>query len=251
MMHRLPKHERPAYWLATLLFLIFVSLLWATQNRHVFGDVPEEQIRIVQTEQQLPPVREGNVLLISPIYVASLNPETKFVDWVQYRLTPAMSETENSLNRNWRTGLRKQALESSDYDGSGYDRGHMVPLESVSASPFAWTANRFEAIVPQRPDLNQGPWLKLEEHLRELVRTTGDVRVWCGTLYRSPQPALPNADEPHTVPSHFWLIAISTGGGEEAYILPQDAPRDAPHEVYRLDDQAAADLRRRVFLRNN
>ena len=242
--------DEAAYWTVPILFVLVVTILYAVMHGPAWGDVPEQRIRLVPSDQPLPLVRKGNVLLVSPLYVASLNPETKFVDWVLYTLTPALSETENSLVRNWRTVLKDEALEDPDYVGSGYDRGHMIPLASVAASPFAWTVNRLEVIVPQRPDLNQGAWLRLEDHLRDLVRTTGTVRVWCGTLYKSAQPALPASDEPHRVPSHFWLIAESTAG-TEAYILPQDAPRDAPLDDYRLETQAAADLRKRLFPRNN
>lgn len=243
-MRRIRQPEDTWTWTFLLVAFIVITLLFV--HVHARGDVPEERVSFVDGDMELPTVRDGNRLLISPIYVASLNPETKFADWVVYRLTPAMSETENVLVRNWRTEHRGEALEDSDYNGSGYDRGHLVPLESVSGTRHAWHCNRLEVIAPQRPDLNRGPWLALERHVRQIVRERGEALVSCGTLYRETQDPLPDCDEPHRVPSHFWLI-VSSAAGEEAYVLPQRSPREAPFEDYRLSDEAAEDLRRRLF----
>lgn len=230
-------------WTIRLAALIAITLLWAFANRGAFGAEP---VPIVVAPGNVPPPRiaRDNTLLITPLYVASLNPETKLADWVQYTLTPGLLDTGNVLSRNWRTGLNAIALESSDYDGSGYDRGHLVPLASVAASPHAAWANRMEVVAPQAPDLNRGVWLKLEDHARELVTTHGEITVQVGTLYESDQPPLDGADEEHQVPSHYWLRLVYKAGSE-CYIVPQQAPADALPEHYALDEKT---LRGRVRL---
>jgi endonuclease G, mitochondrial len=60
---------------------------------------------------------------------------------------------------------------TSDYTGSGYDRGHMVRSEERT-----WSSddNRqtflMTNIVPQYHDLNGGPWLKFEQYLQNLAQ---------------------------------------------------------------------------------
>jgi endonuclease G, mitochondrial len=240
-------------WQIRLLWIATITLLWLFANRGAFGDdtaaalphaTRDNGVPIVVGASNVDPPRvaSGNVLLITPLYVASLNPETKLADWVQYTLTPGLLDTGNVLSRNWRTGLNAIALESADYDNSGYDRGHLVPLASVAASPYAAWANRMEVVAPQTPQLNRGVWLKLEDHARELVAEHGEVTAQAGTLYEDPAPPLAEADEPHQVPSHYWLRLVYKGG-VECYIVPQSAPLEALPDQYALDEKT---LRGRV-----
>lgn len=244
-----PRHrltDRNHHWGVILLWIIGTAVIYLCAHRVSFSDVPESAIVVVAGQQPIPEIREGNKLLFSPLYLASLNPETKFCDWVQYRCTPALMDTGNVLNRNWRTTLRDAALEDADYADAPYDRGHLVPLACVSASPDAWHVNRMEVIAPQTPELNRGAWLKLEEHIRDLARTHGVVLVTVGTLYEAKLPPLPASDEPHRVPSHFW-VRLTAGDGKraavECYVLPQKIKQDAPFEQYALDERT---LRGRV-----
>lgn len=181
----------------------------------------------------LPAVPAGSRLIVTHLYTLSLNPQTKLADWCAYRVTPGLFETDNRLLRNWSTVHAAEALESDDYTGSGYDRGHLVPLASFAASPWCSEVNRTEAVIPQRPALNAGPWLRLEEHVRELARTHGRVDCLAGPVYLAPLAPLPQADEPHRVPSHCWLV-LQAAGETEAYLLPQDAARGESPAAYRL-----------------
>ena len=65
-------------------------------------------------------------------------------------------------------------------------------------------------LIPQKRKLNNGVWKTLERRIRNLTRDldTGDegVFVTAGPLYEEDMPQLPNADEPHTIPSGFWKI---------------------------------------------
>lgn len=236
----------PTVWTTLLCLAIALALLWILhQVPAARGDVPEGQIVVLPSGEPLPPVADGNLLLLSPLYRASLNPQTKVVDWIAYTLTADLAATDNVLSRNWRTGLNAAALEASDYVGGPYDRGHLVPLASVAASPHAWLVNRMEVIAPQTPALNRGPWLKLEQEIRDRVAAHGTVHVTVGTLYEHEMPPLPAADEPHQVPSHFWVRLVCGDSRRECYLFPQQIPADALPAQYALDEQT---LRGRVKL---
>ena len=51
-----------------------------------------------------------------------------------------------------------------------------------------------------------------------------------GSLYERPMPPLPNADEPHVVPSGYWkVVAVQDGSGPAtirvaAFLFDQDTP---------------------------
>ena len=86
-------------------------------------------------------------------------------------------------------------------------------------------------ITPQKSALNQGPWKNLEGMIRGLVREKyGTVWVMTGPLYERNMRELPQADEPHKVPSGYWKIVVvneGTGGrveGRGVHLRPGHSP---------------------------
>jgi endonuclease G, mitochondrial len=131
-----------------------------------------------------------------------------------------------------------------DYQGSGYDRGHLAPAadhkcSSESMSDTFYLSN----MCPQVPQFNRGYWSQLEKHVRELTKDYKTVEVFSGPLY------LPNDDKRGNrivsysvigendvaVPTHFFkVLFLEEGKGDlkmQAYILPNaeiasDTPLD-------------------------
>jgi endonuclease G, mitochondrial len=170
-------------------------------------------------------------------YILSNNGGTKFADWVAYVVTPALFGP--SRKRVWRADpdlTDAETLEPEDYRGAhaalGIDRGHQVPLASF-AGVGDWPATNYLSIVtPQKSPLNRGPWARLEEAIRRLARSieTNAVHVITGPLYEKDMPGLPNADEPHVIPSGYWKVIAFSGGkrlGAIAFVMNQNTPRSA------------------------
>jgi len=157
---------------------------------------------------------ETNDLIIRDSYAVSTNDETKFADWVAYRLTYREVVGNLPLDRDWEVDASlapDETLEPDDYRGAAslrYDRGHLVPLASFKGSVNAQEVNRTCVVAPQRIGLNRGVWLKTENWERELVDWYGEIFVLNGTLYERNMAPLPSADEPHRVPSGFWKVII-------------------------------------------
>ena len=182
----------------------------------------------------------SNDLIIRDTYALSNNGETKFADWVAYRLTPQEVAGTVDLNRSWRPDpwlTDDETLEPSgpdDYTGASaahdYQRGHQAPLASFKGSQAARELNYLSNITPQRANLNAGPWARLEEAVRDHVRRWNTVWVMTGPLYETPMLPLPRANEPHVVPSGYWKIIAVWEGSEvslAAFIMTQDVERDA------------------------
>ena len=181
---------------------------------------------------------ESNDLIIRRIYALSNNDETKFADWVAYKLTPVEVMGKLDLHRKWRADPflnKNETLEPSpdDYKGANkahnYDRGHQAPLGSFKGSLWASETNILSNITPQKADLNQGPWKNLEEAVRKFVKKGNTVWVMTGPIYKTTVDLLPNADETHKVPSAYWKI-ISTRSKNKikatAFIMEQTTPRN-------------------------
>ena len=189
-----------------------------------------------------------NDLIIRDSYALSNNRETKFSDWVAYRLTPQEVSGTVDLNRTWRAdpwlddGETLEPSGPNDYSGASaahdYQRGHQAPLASFKGSHAARELNYFSNITPQRANLNAGPWARLEETVRDYVRRWETVWVMTGPLYEFPMPPLPQADEDHVVPSGYWKIIADWDGGDvsvAAFIMTQDVDRGADIGMFAID----------------
>ncbi|WP_206185496.1 DNA/RNA non-specific endonuclease [Sphingosinicella sp. CPCC 101087] len=178
---------------------------------------------------------ETNDLVVREIYTLSSNDLTRFADWVAYRVTP---ETIGpTRNRSWRADPwldPDETLEPSDYNGApsalGIDRGHQAPLAAFTGTVFWRDTNILSNITPQSTDLNQGPWLRLEDAERDLVIESGaTLYVLTGPLFEQDMRAMPRADEPHRVPSGYWKVLVMENYRASAFIMNQTTTRSAPY----------------------
>jgi endonuclease G len=176
-----------------------------------------------------------NDLVVREIYTLSSNDATKFADWVAYRITP--QTIGPSAGRAWAADpwlAPEETLEPGDYTGAlaalGIDRGHQAPLASFSGTAHPEHTNFLSNITPQGSAVNQGPWVRLEDAERNLVRrSAGPVYVLTGPLYERNMPPLPRADEPHRVPSGYWKIVMTEDNRLSAFIMDTGMARAAPH----------------------
>lgn len=160
-----------------------------------------------------------NDLIIRDIYAMSTNDDTKFADWVAFRLDRKTMDRKVKTKRTWKADPwldGRETLEPPDYKKAfttlKVDRGHQAPLASFKGSDDWHETNYLSNITPQKSNLNQGPWRILEDRVRNLVTSGRVVYVMTGPLYERDMPALPGADEPHRVPSGYWkIIALQTG----------------------------------------
>jgi endonuclease G len=206
--------------------LIFINLASSADEFPIYSKHFVDEMPKVET-------RKG-ALVIRDLYAYRNNNITKFPDWVAYRLTSAEVVGVLDLERKWRNSpflkpsntLEGKSKSKDDYRKNGnYDRGHMVPLASVKGSRVGSTVNCYSVIMPQRGPLNQGPWRNLENHVRTIVKSGQIVWVIAGPLYESPQEKLSNADEPHIVPSGFFMVVCQKTSGEihaRAFIMLQN-----------------------------
>ena len=178
-----------------------------------------------------------NDIVIRDIYILSSNDTTKFADWVAYRVTKStIGKTET---RSWKADPQladNETLEPDDYKNANAvlktDRGHQAPLASFTSTSSWKTTNYLSNITPQKSALNQGPWKKLEDAVRELAKKPANnaVYVMTGPLYEREMPALPNADEDHRVPSGYWKIIATEKNSIikiAAFLFDQETKRNA------------------------
>ena len=181
---------------------------------------------------------ETNDLVVREIYALSNNQETKFADWVAYRVTRETIGTSDSLDREWQNDdllAVEETLEKGDYTGAsralGTDRGHQAPLASFAGTHFWRVTNILSNITPQKSALNQGPWLRLETAVRDAAYALREVYVVTGPTFEPGEDSmqLPSADEPHSVPTGYFKVVADSTGRLTAFHFDQDVPRNMDH----------------------
>lgn len=172
--------------------------------------------------------------------------------WVAYRIPAQTLAGKFPRPTRFLTDTRTHArVTHDDYTGTGFDRGHMAPNLAI-ASRFGEQAQRetflMSNVVPQKGDLNQGPWRLLEETLASVTAPAdGEIWVVTGPIYDNHPEQLKAGNE---IPDAFFMaVADETPNGPrfQAFILPQSTPRKADFRAFRtsvdeVEREAGLDL---------
>ncbi len=227
---------------AFLVGLFIGAALFSLPLAHTFSPFEFSHARFGQ-----PSALEGNFPLPTSAPVITHKEYTLAYDgknrnplWVYRTLTPAIFEKEasrelSSFKEDPQIPEHIRAT-NKDYEGSGFDRGHLASaLDSSSSQEALDESFLLSNIAPQAPQFNRGYWKKLEGHLRQLVEDHQLVHVFTGPLYL-PGKAQGGkrfvryqviGDSCVAVPTHFFaLIFIETSAHQllsQAFILPNQA----------------------------
>lgn len=121
-------------------------------------------------------------------------------------------------------------VQTTDYTGSGFDRGHNCPsgdrTSTISANSSTFLMTN---IIPQAPNFNQGPWEGLETFTRNtLVGTTKEAFIVMGNTGTGGTNATGTfstiAGGNVTVPAKIWkVIVLLPKGNSDLSRLHSDA----------------------------
>ena len=120
-------------------------------------------------------------------YTLSFNSEYNNPNWVAWELTA--EETGGAENRGDEFYPDPEIpephrVQSEDYVGSGYDRGHMCPAADMKWSTEAMHDCFYMSnICPQTHALNGGGWQSLEKACRRWAGQEGSIYIVCGPVY--------------------------------------------------------------------
>jgi len=154
----------------------------------------------------------------------------KVPTWTAYTLTPRqLTNPSHPRPSRFRedTTLRTPGAADSDYNHSGFHRGHLVPALDRDNSPETFLLSN---AAPQTPSLNLGKMRQLENQIRNLAATADSITVITGTLFESPTPETIGPNQV-AIPSHFFKAILIHRNGQHsmlAAILPNATRITAP-----------------------
>jgi endonuclease G len=110
-------------------------------------------------------------------------------------------------------------VKPSNYNGSGFDRGHMCPSADRSTEESAKATFVMTNIIPQSPACNQHAWADLEDYCRDLVRKrhktlyiVAGPQGQGGEGKEGPKDVIGHAEKV-TVPANCWKVVLALDEG--------------------------------------
>lgn len=177
----------------------------------------------------------SEIILSREQYVISYNKNRRSPNWVAWKLEADQigssgrsnnflmdSELENYLTQ---TNAVKHAVDSIDYKGSCYDRGHQVPSADRTDSQNNNEATFLMSnMIPQTPYLNRVIWEHLEQYSRDLVQREGKkLYIVAGPIYDQDFGAIgPAKDIP--VPSKDFKIIFVLNANQRIEDIDASTP---------------------------
>ena len=168
--------------------------------------------------------------------------------WVYYKLTPDMINGAFDRTDNFRSDpfVTTGSASLADYQGSGYDRGHLAPASDMKISSSAMSESFFLSnMSPQVPSFNRGGWKKLEILIRNWVCSEGEVFVITGPVFMDNLGTI-GVNE-ITIPGYYYKIIYSERNKEMiGFVMPNEKISSDLHLYVRsvdfIEDQTDIDF---------
>lgn len=193
------------YVIIGLFIALFIYSAYSLNKRNNSENPSETLIGI-----ELPAPLKGEQIITHEGYTLSYNEENEQANWVAYTLTKDMLFGENTRKDNFRPdpAVSTGSAELSDYKGSGYDRGHLIPAADVKYSAAAMDDSFFLSnMTPQNAGFNRGIWASLEAVVRTFAYDNGTIYVVTGPVLTDGPYDTIGANSV-SVPKYFYKVIL-------------------------------------------
>lgn len=173
----------------------------------------------------VPITRIKNARLVRRRAYTTLNDlDARLPVWVMYDLTPEHCDgpfkRSNAFTHD-KSLPKGQRAELIDYDGSGYDRGHMADDQDMRWNKKVEKESFILSnICPQLPAFNRGIWKVLENTVRGwCLARQNNFRVYLGPVYNYTSKTI--GENKVVVPDGFYRIIVDVITNETiAFLFP-------------------------------
>jgi endonuclease G len=133
-------------------------------------------------------VVKNTVELCNTFYVALYDEQHNAVIATIERLRKEAKVGSETRINTFRPDRRVPPVKVSDYNRSGFDKGHMAPAANASTYQEMMETFLLSNMTPQRPLLNREDWKRLETSIRNIWKSSnGDVFVLTVAVYNKPE----------------------------------------------------------------
>jgi len=171
------------------------------------------------------PAAESSEIIDHRWYQLKYNESWEQAQWVAYELTRE-ELTGTALRRNnFRPDklIASGSAELSDYRGSGWDRGHLIPAADLKMTKQSMSESFYLSnISPQLPAFNRGIWLELEACVRTWAWENESLYIITGPVITA-NAVNTIGENKVAVPDFFYKVILDATGDEKktvGFILP-------------------------------
>lgn len=215
------------------------------QRQQVLEDI--EQLKLTKIQQQLdesglPALQNGDELVKHAAMTIGYAPQYKQARWVAHIILPDVTNGTVYRTNDFREDnevksgsavetdyfLKKLKPDSTyEYDGFGYDRGHLAPSADFRWSRTALSESYFYSnMSPQLPDFNRGAWGDLEDAIRGYIYSnpTSQLYVVTGPVLQQGLPVIERGTNKVAIPRQFFKVLIDPANKRGiAFLMPNAA----------------------------
>ncbi len=161
---------------------LFLNVLVIFVHQFIFAQIQNQSL---DKTIGIPKTHLNEKVIHHTAYSVSYNEYHKQANWVSYQLTKA--HTHNLFERTNKFSpdpiILTLSADDKDYEGSGYDRGHLAPAADMAWSEKTITESFYYSnISPQTPSFNRGIWKKLEELVRAWAIENDTIYIVTGPI---------------------------------------------------------------------
>jgi endonuclease G len=212
------------------------------------------------------PSNHDNYLMVKPYFVIGFNDSKGIPNWVSWRVTTAdlgNAPRKQIFDPDTTLPPGFYQVKQHDYNGSGFDRGHMCPHSDRAATQeMSFATFVMTNIIPQAPNVNRKAWEQLESYCRSLVSAGNRLYIIAGPAGQGGRGSNGPREVIHTrivVPAECWkiivvlpdagaddLAGISMGTRVITVIMPND--QDKVGEAWDIFRTSPAEVERHTGL---
>lgn len=204
----------------------------------------QEQIKM----DVLPELKYGEVLIEHQAMILVYSEKHEQAKWVAHIISTEILEGAVGRTNDFRidtmikTGsseekdffLRKTVNGKTEYEGFGYDRGHLAPSADFKWSKTALSESYYYSnMSPQLAEFNREGWAKLEGMLRGYVYENGvSLYVITGPVLTDNLKTVPQSINQVSIPKYFYKIAFDKENEIAIAFLVPHKELEYPIEYY-------------------
>jgi endonuclease G len=199
------------------------------QKQQLLTQVEDLKLKKIRQDLQtigLPALQPGDELVEHEALYLAYVETFEQARWVAHIITPDVLSGTVFRTNDFRTDpkvktgsteeadyfLKKQKPDSTwEYDGFGFDRGHLAPSADFRWSQKALSESYFYSnMSPQRPEFNRGIWGSLEDKIRGYLygHPTVSLYVITGPVLKQGLPVVERAVHKSAIPESYWKVAL-------------------------------------------
>lgn len=202
--------ERNSNWLLpaviVLIFIALLVLLTCRSQRNTATIANTEAINRLP----IPKINANDEIVQHTAYTLSYNKQNRQANWVAYLLTAGEVNGAHVVRTNRfmpDPAVKTGSATDADYEGSGYDRGHLANAEDMSYSTTTMTESFYYSnMSPQVPAFNRGVWKRLEALVRFWATQYDSIYIVTGPVLTNGLPTI--GPDPVSVPQYFYKVIL-------------------------------------------